>query len=194
MAFLHQKGIVQRDLKAENILLFPNGAPSGTSSIGTLKLADFGVAASIEQQEGLFGVFGTVPFIAPEVYATTGSSGGYGTPADMFSAGVLLYWLLSGDFPPLTAGNLFPDKSTAARSLVEEFSREPWLLISDCAQKLISSLLQADPALRLSANDVLCHSWWDREVPGLLSKRRRRPSEEASSEGEGSFHSKEDPI
>ncbi|PUZ62414.1 hypothetical protein GQ55_4G355800 [Panicum hallii var. hallii] len=88
VAHCHSKGIVHRDLKPENVLLVSKSPSS------PIKLADFGLATYIQPGRSLSGMVGSPFYIAPEVL-----SGGYNEAADVWSAGVILYILLSG-IPP----------------------------------------------------------------------------------------------
>ncbi|KAG5390927.1 hypothetical protein IGI04_032468 [Brassica rapa subsp. trilocularis] len=108
--------------------------------------------------EKLSGTVGSPFYIAPEVL-----SGGYNEAADVWSAGVILYILLSG-VPPFwgkTKSKIFD----AVRAADLRFSGEPWDRITSHAKDLIRGMLCVDPSQRLSADDVLAHSWME-EVSG----------------------------
>lgn len=144
--YCHDNGIVHRDLKPENILL----ATKASSS--PIKLADFGLATYIKPGQSLCGTVGSPFYIAPEVLA-----GGYNQAADVWSAGVILYILLSG-MPPFwgkTKSRIFD--SVRAANL--RFPSDHWDHISASAKDLITSMLCTDPAKRLTAAQVLDHSW-----------------------------------
>lgn len=94
------------------------------------------------------GRVGSPFYIAPEVL-----SGGYNQGADVWSAGVILYILLSG-MPPFwgkTKSKIF--KAVRAANLL--FPSDPWDQISSSAQDLIVGMLCVDPSKRLSASEVL---------------------------------------
>ena len=79
-------GIVHLDVKPANVLL---------SFEGEVKLTDFGVARSRDANRPTVGISGTIPFMSPEQ-----ARGDRVDPrSDVFSAGVLLYALLSGECP-----------------------------------------------------------------------------------------------
>ncbi|XP_010278509.1 PREDICTED: calcium-dependent protein kinase 26 [Nelumbo nucifera] len=144
--YCHDNGIVHRDLKPENILL------ATRSSSSPIKLADFGLATYIKPGQSLFGTVGSPFYIAPEVLA-----GGYNQAADVWSAGVILYILLSG-MPPFwgkTKSRIFD----AVRAADLRFPSEPWDRISTSAKDLVHGMLCTDPAKRLTAAQVLDHSW-----------------------------------
>jgi calcium-dependent protein kinase len=87
--YLHSKSIAHRDIKPENIIFETNDALN-------VKLMDFGNSRKMGENESLNGVYGTAYYVAPEVL-----SGTYDTKCDIWSIGVILYMLLSGN-PPFT--------------------------------------------------------------------------------------------
>ncbi|KAF5729941.1 calcium-dependent protein kinase 26-like [Tripterygium wilfordii] len=144
--YCHEKGIVHRDLKPENILL------ANKSLLSPIKLADFGLATYIKPGGNLHGTVGSPFYIAPEVLA-----GDYNQAADVWSAGVILYILLSG-MPPFwgkTKSRIFD----SVRAADLQFPSDPWDKISASAKDLITGMLCVDPSKRLTAAQVLAHSW-----------------------------------
>ncbi|KAL2227123.1 UNVERIFIED_CONTAM: Calcium-dependent protein kinase 17 [Sesamum indicum] len=163
--YCHDKGVVHRDLKPENILL------STKSSSSPIKLADFGLATYIRPGQSLHGTVGSPFYIAPEVLA-----GGYDQAADVWSAGVILYILLSG-IPPFwgkTKSRIFD----AVRAADLRFPSNPWDFISDSAKGLIKGMLCTDTSKRLTAQQVLDHSWVSDMLP--LSSDPRIPGDQSS--------------
>jgi calcium-dependent protein kinase len=93
VTYLHDKGIVHRDLKAENILFETKEANS------ELKIIDFGISKRVEEGKMLSDRIGTPFYIAPEVLMKN-----YNEKCDVWSCGVILYILLCG-YPPFNGGD-----------------------------------------------------------------------------------------
>lgn len=81
LAFCESRKILHRDIKPQNIFRAPDG---------TYKLGDFGVAKTVEKTTG-GTIVGTYKYMAPEVYYAQP----YGGRADLYSLGLVLYWLLN---------------------------------------------------------------------------------------------------
>ncbi len=113
----HQVGIVHRDIKPENILYFPKG-PKG----GQIKIVDFGLAKVAEATDtnltetGRF--FGTLNYASPEQMA---NSKNVDARTDIYSAGAVLYFLLTGQSP--AGGGALP--AIINRVLLGEIERHP---------------------------------------------------------------------
>ncbi|XP_055257988.1 ribosomal protein S6 kinase-related protein isoform X5 [Moschus berezovskii] len=86
LCYLHDLGIIHRDVKMENILL---------DERGHLKLTDFGLSRHLPQGARAYTICGTLQYMAPEVL----SGGPYNHAADWWSVGVLLFSLSTGKFP-----------------------------------------------------------------------------------------------
>ncbi|KAK7828501.1 hypothetical protein U0070_009010 [Myodes glareolus] len=85
--FLHQRCIAHRDIKLENILI---------DGYGKVKLCDFGLAIQLAEGQMLKTVCGSLLYMAPEILAREPYDG---LAVDMWSLGVLLYVLVTGQFP-----------------------------------------------------------------------------------------------
>ncbi|XP_033176573.1 serine/threonine-protein kinase GD17699 isoform X3 [Bombus impatiens] len=148
LAYLHSHQIVHRDVKPENLLVEMDG-----NHVRCLKLCDFGLAQVV--REPLYTVCGTPTYVAPEILAETG----YGLKIDVWAAGVILYILLCG-FPPFASPeNKQEELFERILSGQYDFRSPFWDEISDSAKQLISNMLQTQPELRFSAEDVLDHPW-----------------------------------
>ncbi|XP_023159860.2 serine/threonine-protein kinase GA29083 isoform X2 [Drosophila hydei] len=149
MSYLHSMSIVHRDIKPENLLV----ELDEYGNVVQLKLADFGLACEVT--EPLFAVCGTPTYVSPEILLEVG----YGLKIDVWAAGIILYILLCG-FPPFVA----PDNQQeplfdAIISGVYEFPDPYWSDIGDGVRDLIANMLQSDPDVRFTSEDILDHYW-----------------------------------
>jgi serine/threonine protein kinase len=87
--YLHNYGIVHRDIKLENIMM------SDESNESVAKLADFGLSKIMGLSEKADEPFGTLGYVAPEVLKKEP----YSFSCDLWSFGCILYSLLSGSLP-----------------------------------------------------------------------------------------------
>jgi hypothetical protein len=101
MAFLHQKGVIHRDLKPHNVLVKPTGVCGDAAPI-VCKLCDFGIAAitqsidSISEQRQRTIQMGSPAYMAPEVGEGRGGKAQYGGSVDVYSFGIMLWVLWTG--------------------------------------------------------------------------------------------------
>ncbi|CAL5066972.1 unnamed protein product [Urochloa decumbens] len=142
----HSLGVMHRDLKPENFL-FVNQKEDAP-----LKAIDFGLSMFFKPGEIFSDVVGSPYYVAPEVLMKD-----YGCKVDVWSAGVIIYILLSG-VPP------FWDESEQGifdQVLKGEldFSSDPWPSISESAKDLVRKMLNRNPKKRLTAHEALCHPW-----------------------------------
>ena len=89
LQYIHSYGIVHRDLKPENILMTNN------TDKAHIRISDFGLARIIGHFETCKDSFGTLGFAAPEVLERKPN----GQEADLWSLGIIIYFLLSGTIP-----------------------------------------------------------------------------------------------
>ena len=93
----HSKGVRHRDVKPENIFW--------CERLGLYQLGDFGVAQQLDDDArsrgGSGSIAGTLPYMAPEVFRKLhGGSGAYSDNVDVYSLGMVLFYLLNDDEPP----------------------------------------------------------------------------------------------
>lgn len=140
IAHCHQHGVAHRDIKPDNILF---------NSYNELKLADFGSAESFGNGGLMSGIVGTPYYVAPEVIA----GNDYNETVDVWSAGVILYIMLSG-IPPFygeTAKEIF--EAVLRANL--RFPRSVFSSVSAEAKDLLRLMLGKDASRRFSAAQVL---------------------------------------
>ncbi|KAK9151779.1 hypothetical protein Syun_010088 [Stephania yunnanensis] len=142
----HFMGVMHRDLKPENFLL------SSKDEGSLLKATDFGLSVFIEEGKVYRDIVGSAYYVAPEVLRRS-----YGKEIDIWSAGVILYILLSG-VPPFWAET---EKGIFDAVLQGEldFESAPWPTISNSAKDLVRKMLTQDPKKRITSAQVLEHPW-----------------------------------
>ncbi|KAH6796357.1 hypothetical protein C2S51_037343 [Perilla frutescens var. frutescens] len=149
LKYLHDRGVVHRDIKCANLLVDTNGL---------VKLADFGLAKATKLND-VKSCKGTVFWMAPEVVR---SQGGYGLPADIWSLGCTVLEMLTRRFPYAE----FECMQALFRIGRGERPHIPDSLSSD-ARDFIRKCLQVDPSLRLTAAQLLDHPFVKRPLPVL---------------------------
>lgn len=143
VAYLHERGIVHRDIKLENV--FVTGVKLSASSVQSdIKVGDFGLASGVAPFKGRCG---TPNYMAPEVC----SGGAYGFEVDVWAMGVLMYYLVEGKMPFIgtTAAEIEHQSKTASISFSKQIPEE--------AESLIRTMLAVDPTKRPSATEVANH-------------------------------------
>ncbi|MBA3890300.1 MAG: protein kinase [Gemmatimonadaceae bacterium] len=158
LAYAHERGVVHRDIKPDNILL---DADSGRAMV-----TDFGIARAVDSSSGANRLtatgmaIGTPAYMSPEQAAGEREIDGR---SDLYALGVVAYQMLCGE-PPFTAG------STPAM-LVKHISERPTPIEqrrADCPDDLARSvmlLLEKDPANRFSDATSLVKALESRDAP-----------------------------
>ena len=159
--YMHNNGVVHRDIKLENILIDLNN---------NVKICDFGIGKAVTPYKTaktihiLHDQCGTPMYIAPEILLCTKEHGYNAFPVDMWSAGIALYIMLSGTLPFALDKNLNKDNHNAElQYAIINNSPKPIEYISEEAQDLLYGLLDKNPKTRYTADDVLKHSWFHNE-------------------------------
>ncbi|XP_010467489.1 PREDICTED: calcium-dependent protein kinase 6-like [Camelina sativa] len=142
----HSLGVMHRDLKPENFLLV------NKDDDFSLKAIDFGLSVFFKPGQTFKDVVGSPYYVAPEVLLKH-----YGPEADVWTAGVILYILLSG-VPPFWAETQQGIFDAVLKGYID-FDSDPWPVISDSATDLIRKMLCSSPSDRLTAHEVLRHPW-----------------------------------
>ncbi|XP_074536068.1 ribosomal protein S6 kinase-related protein-like [Halichoeres trimaculatus] len=131
LGFLHDLGIIHRDVKMENILL---------SDQGHLRLSDFGLSRRLKRGGKAFTICGTIQYMAPEVLG----GGPYNHAADWWSLGILLFSLVMGVFPVPAE----PEHNTMLNK-VKDFPYNIPTTLGSALILLLTELLCKNPANRL---------------------------------------------
>jgi serine/threonine protein kinase len=143
--YIHSLGIVHRDIKMGNVLC------RDVANEVQVKLSDFEMATSVDNDAEMRRCCGTLGFIAPEMLA--GEQ--YDTLADCFSLGVVLYQLTTGCHPFLC----FEQQDTAALNRRAVLPLEAMEGLSPALRRLVQQLCARDPRKRISATHAISHSW-----------------------------------
>jgi len=167
LAHSHKRSVCYGDVKPANLMLGSLGenclepCTAGRLKGLSVKAIDFGCC-----QRAVPGVpfrrrSGSPLYMAPEIFL-----GRYGVEVDLWSAGVMMYQLISGKMP-------FAEYDEAGE-IVEvglhfgySFDDEPWEAVSSELKDLISRLLVRTPRKRISAEQALRHSWFTEVMPHL---------------------------
>ncbi|XP_035230989.1 MAP/microtubule affinity-regulating kinase 3-like isoform X5 [Stegodyphus dumicola] len=139
--YCHQKRIIHRDLKAENLLL------DGEMNI---KIADFGFSNEFVPGQKLDTFCGSPPYAAPELFQGKKYDG---PEVDVWSLGVILYTLVSGSLP-FDGANL---KELRERVLRGKY-RIPFYMSTDC-ENLLKKFLVLNPSKRASLEAIMKDKW-----------------------------------
>uniref|UniRef100_A0A8C8LLL9 non-specific serine/threonine protein kinase n=1 Tax=Oncorhynchus tshawytscha TaxID=74940 RepID=A0A8C8LLL9_ONCTS len=140
--YCHQKCIVHRDLKAENLLL---------DADMNIKIADFGFSNEFTMGNKLDTFCGSPPYAAPELFQGKKYDG---PEVDVWSLGVILYTLVSGSLP-FDGQNL---KELRERVLRGKY-RIPFYMSTDC-ENLLKKFLILNPTKRGSLEQQIMKDRW----------------------------------
>lgn len=147
--YLHSQGIGHIDIKTGNFLV-----KNGDLDNPVVQLTDFGYAQSLPEGKLSSEFIGTPVYSAPEMYTKTK----YSKAVDMWSMGVCLYEMLSGQMPWPSSSK----KETLISILLGKFNFDSpaWSTISEEAKDLIKQLICVNPRKRLTAKEAMNHPWF----------------------------------
>jgi 5'-AMP-activated protein kinase catalytic alpha subunit len=153
LEYCHNKNIIHRDLKPENILI--------DKKENCIKISDFGLATILkEKNEKLNDFCGTTNYIAPEIIKETGgifSNGGYeGQPVDIWSSGVILYNMVSGENP-----FYHRNKTVRINNILNANINYPKYFSKELVD-LLKKIFVTQPKNRFTIKDIKKHSWFNK--------------------------------
>uniref|UniRef100_A0A4W5Q784 Ribosomal protein S6 kinase, polypeptide 5 n=1 Tax=Hucho hucho TaxID=62062 RepID=A0A4W5Q784_9TELE len=155
VSHMHDVGVVHRDLKPENLLF------TDESENAEIKIIDFGFARLKPPDNQLLKTpCFTLAYAAPEILKYDG----YDESCDLWSLGVILYTMLSGQVPFQCQGKSLG--RTSAEEIMKKikqgdfsFEGEAWRSVSQQAKDLIQELLTVDPDKRIKMCGLRYHAW-----------------------------------
>ncbi|XP_044756566.1 ribosomal protein S6 kinase 2 beta isoform X2 [Coccinella septempunctata] len=152
VAYLHENGVVHRDLKPTNIL-FANEDCTPES----VTICDMGFAKQLRAGNGLLMTpCYTANYVAPEVLKRQG----YDAACDIWSLGVILFIMLSGRCPYSTAPNDSPQRILDRINTGKlDLQSGQWVFVSQEAKALVVEMLHISPQRRPNAAQIANHPW-----------------------------------
>jgi eukaryotic-like serine/threonine-protein kinase len=152
VAYLHDQGIVHRDLKPANV--FIDG--------GLIKIGDYGLSKyiSASRRGGQTESVGTFHYMAPEI-----GKGEYGKEIDIYSLGIILYELLTGNVPF--------DGESSQEIILKHLTADPDLsLVPQPFASVIQKAMAKNPASRFrDCREMLMCLGWELDPSGLAVRR-----------------------
>jgi serine/threonine protein kinase len=156
---LHSGGFIHRDLKPSNCLLHTSGKRR------SVLVSDFGEVQMEDAARKSTGATGTVSYCAPEVLRRLQPDGAFGnftSKSDIFSLGMILYFMCFGDLPYVNADNINEENEDLDQLRVEitgwsgfDEGRKLRSDLPDELYKYLKRLLSIDPASRPTAEEIL---------------------------------------
>ena len=150
--YLHQYGIVHRDLKPDNIMI------TQQNDYGVIKIMDFGLSKIVSPNERMVDGYGTLSYVAPEVLLRTP----YNKEVDMWSMGVILYYMLSGKLP--FRGRREQEVAEKIVYNPLEFDEDDWETRSQRVQDLITLCLEKKKEDRITIDEFINHPWFKKNM------------------------------
>ena len=154
LCYLHEKKILHRDLKLENLMISEIEKDINTGEeYFWMKIIDFGTAKIFERKKKEKEIIGSSYYIAPEVLKKN-----YNEKCDTWSVGVILYMTLTG-IPPFDGET---DDDIIDRIKIGKYSKTNKRFVEHSPEviDLVNSLLEKNIDKRLSAKQALQHQWF----------------------------------
>lgn len=160
--YCHQKGIIHRDLKLENVLF------SDKEKL-EIKVVDFGIAGYWHNNQGEITDAGTVKYMSPEVLSKKDLQAS--RAMDIWAWGIILYAMLFNKMP-------FSGKDKA--DLIKNIIKKPVVFptkdnsppVSRTVKNLILKMLDKDPLERIVMIDWLDHKWFKMTEDEILEEQK----------------------
>ena len=148
--YCHKMRIIHRDIKPENIMIIRREE----NGFLQVKLIDFGTAKIFSEGNKQKGLVGSTYYMAPEVI-----KGNYDEACDIWSIGVIMYLMLTGN-PPFYGDD---DKSILLHVTSGKYDTTStcYQNLSNNAKDLIGKLLKYSPSQRITAREALKHPWFN---------------------------------
>ena len=163
---MHNLGIIHRDLKLSNIVM------TDSTDGSDIRILDFGLSKILGPGEKCTESYGTVGYAAPEVI----KENKYDYKADIWSIGVITYFLFSGKLPfDYVSNNKKGKVDIIYNTLHDEIkfdNCERWKTISPEGICFIKELLNKDPEKRLNIKEVLEHKWIKKYYEDVIDRRK----------------------
>jgi len=148
--YMHNHGVIHRDLKFENIM-FENNSPDAF-----IQVIDFGLSARYNALTLNNSMVGTILTMSPQVLEKK-----YSKECDLWSVGVIAYTMLSGKNPFHGCSSLvsIEEVTSNIRNCSYCYKEWCWHFIGKKCKNFISSLIVYEPEKRLTADEALKHDW-----------------------------------
>lgn len=151
LQYLHSRGVIHKDIKPSNLLI---------NNSGIVKISDFGVSEMLDlysQSDKIYTSQGSPAFQPPEI--AKGSESFSGFKIDIWSSGVTLYNITTGEYP---------FEGDTVYKLFENISKGDFSIpstLDESLSSLLKGMLCADPEERFSLIDICKHDWIRKKQP-----------------------------